>query len=365
MNTPTCRSIMFLCSVLLAGASWLLTSCAPGRLEQGMGISVQPEQMAGSSTNTVGPRGYPGPVEPTATAAAPAPTPQLPFAPPDPSAKVRVAAITEVDSLGPGTLTRYTIKWTGPTLDNPKEPFRVFVSDSLTGAVVQLGDDKGAVSFDTMTDRYVIWSYHCAVCDSAAAYKTGMYARVLETGKDMPLGLGSSPKVSGDWVAYLVDIEPGKVFALRVHNILSGEETEVTKNVVTGPGYGPTNYFVINEGHLAWIETDLSTREQTIRVLDLSDKSVQKLDVRLRFPLQVSVSRNLVIWRDTYWIGYDLSHKAMFNVPAPPMPAELREVPGFIYVTAQGDRVQWTLKFDGQKDRYFSASVLPATQLTP
>jgi hypothetical protein len=345
----------------------LLAGCAPGQLESALGMDVQSDNPETTQAlNSLS--GYPGPTAVAPTEPVPVPSPQLPFAPSEVDQQVFIGEITEVVALKPSQVVRYTIESVLPQPPYIKpQLLGVIIHDTQAGASIQLGDDQGDVGFEYLTEKYALWRYTCSpdACSEESKFQTGLYAHNLETGEDNWIGPDAAPEAQEDWIIYITQEQGEPDVSLRGRQLITGEDFELSSQLLTMPGYGDRAFYAINEGRVAWVETDPATQARVLQTYDLNKRIGQSLEVTVEFPRALAVSSSLVVWFDGYWQGYDLRQGRPFNVPAMPMPAELWDKPLYIQVTAQDDTLQWTLDVEEGTDRFYTAQVFSPDQAPP
>lgn len=109
---------------------------------------------------------------------------------------------------------------------------------------------------------------------------------------------------------------------------------------------------------IAWIEKDQGEKDGKfkISVLDLTSRKTRTLDVETTEPFDITVSRNLVVWRDRFWKGYDLARDALFTPPW--VPPGMEKAQGSYRLSAGDSTIQWTYFGDDGTLRYFIAPVI-------
>jgi hypothetical protein len=231
---------LIIASVLLAGCSLWQTSC------------VQYKVVAGSPLAT--PKGA-ATLTPIPTRADGKPVSARPYRiTPLPGEKVRVGDITEVVGASTPVPPRYSIR----NERNDKYIYSLFVRDSKTGQEIRLGDDNGNASFGAMTDQYIIWRFAGFTHNKTPDPKTGLFAYVLATGKEItiagPEGYQWYPKIDDQWVIYL-DVSGSDYYyaGLRAHNLKTGEDFQLSKQV---PYNRPGEYYAISGNRIAWVNAE-------------------------------------------------------------------------------------------------------------
>jgi hypothetical protein len=240
--------------------------------------------------------------------------------------------------------------------------YRLFVRNTKTGDDVRLGDDEGDATFHAMTDQYVIWHYGRYTHDEKANPKTGLYAYVLATGEQIPIGGGGHAEANGHWVIYMSNEGVKDHAGLRAHNLVTGEDFRLTSALAEFRGYLMRDLYAVNENKIAWVDVDPVTNELAIAVSDPDTQTRRKLDIPpLTQPLYISVSNEFVTWRDGFWKGYSLKQNVLFTIPIIPPGWESMLNYQAWPVTVQGNRLYWSFKVDDEF-YYFTAPILPKGQ---
>lgn len=339
----------------LVVSSLALASCAPAVVAEGQ---LKPTQ---SLTATEPP--YPGPTLATPELL-PTPVPNPTRQPggwwsvtPLPGESVRVGEITQTT---PPTAPRYSVR---QELRETKAGYAVmalFVRDSVSRTEVRLGDDSDYAKFQAMSDDYVIWNRGCVLCqEPQPAFAPGLYAYVLVNGKQIFIGEGGTTEISGSWVAYLSVKGGAEHPGLYAHNIITGEDIPLAQALPNFRGRFTRDLFAINENKVAWVDLEPATNEISLGVYDLDRHTSQKLNTPpLTEPLFVSVSNEVVTWRDGYWKGYLLNANALFTIPVIPPGWEAVPIYDDKPVTAQGNHLYWAFQVDDEF-YYFTAPIVP------
>lgn len=176
-------------------------------------------------------------------------------------------------------------------------------------------------------------------------------------------------EIDGDWILYTTwDSQPPASTSARVdapadftmplfaHNIVTGKVITLTKHLPVIQGRMTRSFYGISGNHASWIEYDPGVKNYAIKIYYLEKQSEQALEVDLKQPLFLSLSSDLVVWRDTYWHGYSLSQDALFTIPY--APKEWENVSG-ILVAAKDSAVEWRIT-NATDDTvlYFTAPVI-------
>ncbi len=351
-------SVKYLCLGALVVVGLFFSACAPMALS---GSSASTTQSVTS--------GYPPPGEtPTPTSTVnPWPTDDSPIVTPPPDEKVAVGEIVEI----PEPKDNFTYTYRMERGEN-KEGFgllSIYIQNQ--GSEIRLGDDNGTSELESTSDRYVVWTYRAFGDDKQLPAKSGLYVYAVETGKNVLIAPGWNvglAKVSGDWVLYTEwdsppegrrpsnAIQPADyTMPLFAYNIETDKTATLTQGLPVIQGRGIRAFYDVNSDRAAWIEYDVTAESYAIKLSDLNSDSTQTLKIDLKQPLFLSVSSDLVVWRDTVWRGYSFSQSAVFTIPY--APKEWENVAGFI-VTAKDDSLLWSITNtpDGIT-RYFEAPV--------
>src|SRR5436190_10588439 len=185
------------------------------------------------------------------------------FATPSPDEQFGLAEVREAPAEA-GVPRRYIVE-SEPIEGKPSHWRALYLRDSTTATRIRLGDDSGhaieAVSNQqfVMNDDYLVWFF---LCDPCLKTPRGIYAHSFATGKEIFIGekfssYQDATKIAGDWVSY-IQITSKYTADLYIHNLKSGEQTLVTKEVFN---YLAWNDFfsAVNEGKIAWVALDSAT----------------------------------------------------------------------------------------------------------
>lgn len=281
-----------------------------------------------------------------------APTPESFLATPRPDEVVGVGPVTEVARLQPEPT--YSLE-EFETLDKYNNPIlRFSVVDKLTGERIAIGNERGSAMPEGRSDKYVVWRYHCRYCEADEEFKNGLYAYEVAARRNYFIGEGDAVRIDGDWLLYsrlITYTEPNGARAglyasywleVIAHNIQTSERLELSRSVLVMPGRHPASYYAVNGDMIGWIEKDKGEKDEKfrIRVLDLRTRKTETLDVETTEPFDIAVSRNLVVWRDRFWKGYDLTQDALFTPPW--IPPGMEEAQGSYRLSAGDGVIQWT-----------------------
>lgn len=282
------------------------------------------------------------------------------FATPSPLEKVEVASISEVtpESM---PIPRYSVE-SGPIVGGPEHWRAMYIVDSVTGNKVRLGNDSGTAVYGAMSDEYFLWFF---LCDQCQDVKSGLHAYSLKSGEnkliaDNAYSTFGSVKIAGNWVTYIS--VTGKYTAdLYAHNVATGEVLLVASDVLHSSPFhaGNSIFSVVNEGKVAWVAIDLESQKAKLKVHDLATQITQDLEISTQYlPLlrDLSVSDQIVVWRNEAWWGYDLIQRALFTVPVVPPGWDVSMIKSVGPITAKGAQLFWSLESD-EKTYYFTATV--------
>jgi hypothetical protein len=349
-------------SLLIAASGLLLASCVPALFSP-----------AGQADNITTTSAYPPPA--TVIPAAPPPLPTQAdgrpnflysyFATPAPNETMGVAEVLEIS---PEIIlpSQYSVE-SQPVTGGPEYWRAVYVVDSITGDKVRLGNDSGSAVYGAMNDDILLWFFRCDSCEDVAA---GLHAYWLRTGKDnfIAENVYSAPgssKIAGQWVTYLKPPERPSRYSsqLYAYNLQTGQNVLIATDAVY-MSERTASYNAINEDQVAWIATGPTVNDWTLHVYDLTTQTAQQLEIDLIDARYLSVSRNLVVWWDVFWKGYDLTRDALFTIPVVPPGWENVPIHKDGPVTAMGNQLYWLLEVNGE-EYYFTAPVIPKDEAPP
>jgi len=254
---------------------------------------------------------------------------------------------------------RYSIEGQ-PVAGGPTYWRALYLVDSSSGNRIRLGNDSGTAIYGAMSDKYFLWFFLCDVCQDV---KSGLHAYSLKTGEDAWLADNvyrtfGSVKIAGDWVTYIriTSKYPAELYA---HNLATGDTNLVANDVLRDSMN--SLFSEVNEDKVAWIAIDLKAQKASLKVYDLATRTVQDLETPTQYlslARDLSVSNQLVLWRNDGWWGYDLTQEALFTIPVVPPGWENVPVEKVGPVMAKGNQLYWSLEGNGQT-HYFSAMVVP------
>lgn len=281
---------------------------------------------------------------------------------PLPDEKVSLGQVVEIPAAAAAVPPRYAIRNEKKDEGTSSHTF-VFIQDTQTGSEVRLGSDKGQALLGATSDDYVIWK---SLCDGCADLKTGLYAYSIKTTKNMLVsntlrGRGF-PKIDGQWVIYVDEKDPSQhISDLHAHSLTTDEDLLI--GPVLQVHAGATAYYTIQGGKVAWVVGGAG-QNPTLRTYDLTHHTTQTLSTpeQIFIPIQsLGISENVVVWWSDFWQGYDLKRNAYFTIPIIPPGWENLPVIQKDLVTAEGNKLNWSLELDGET-HYFSAPIVPKGQ---
>lgn len=236
----------------------------------------------------------------------------------------------------------------------------LIVTNPITGHKIRLGDDTGSAIMGAISDRFVAWHFLCEECQSI---KPGIYVRSFADDVDIwvdssAITVQHATQISGIWLIYMKRPDSYSRYAahLYAYNLESGKGMLVNNDVV----YIPSNasaYIALGENMVAWIGDGPTVNDRTLNVYDLAAQKMQQINVKLKDARYLSVSRNLVVWWDVFWKGYNLESNELFTIPVLPDgwdPATIERV-GPVFV--EGNQLWWSLERNGSV-HHFSAVVV-------
>jgi hypothetical protein len=311
-------------------------------------------------------------VRPSPTAANGAPPPRYNglLVTPLPNEKIQVGPLTLWDGAGyppletPTAMPPYTVRgeWVGT---GAKRHLFLFIRDSKTGAETQFGNPDGSAQFGTGNAQYIIWESGCNGC---LVLPTGLYAYSLETGIETQIGsptIGNGyPRLDGSWVIYASQEKDGpmqSVLDLHAHNLLTGEDIVVSRDVVNAFRAGSSSfvndYYLLQGDRVGWITWS------GIGIYDLARHTTRTLNAPKpkRAPRHWTISGDIMLWQDEFYQGYDLKRDAYFSIPIIPPGWEDKVILSVGPVRAEGDSLYWSLETGGQI-YYFSAPLIAKEQ---
>ncbi len=256
---------------------------------------------------------------------------------------------------------------------------RVFVG--LRSRETRLGDDTGLSAVDATSERYISWRFRKDDSTDGTGLQSGLYVYEIEAGKNVLVALGATvglSKIGDDWIIYVSeegrpqpatsqllgnDI-PHNEFTelLLAYNLATNTALTVTESLPIIAGRGFRSFYDVNGSQVSWIEYDLRTKTYTIKLMDLSKGITRALPIEPKHPLFLSMSTDLLVWRDTYWHGYSFLQNEFFTIPY--APAELEDKSG-VMVTAKDTAVEWSYTANGKDYQRFSAPIITKQTFLP
>lgn len=341
-----------------------VVACSPLALPQEQMLNVTPAVDVTEPLQS----GYPGPTSEAKTPIPPFPTDESPIITPSPDEKVFVGEITEIEAPRKefGYILRQEQAFTpaGDIVFN-----KLFIQ--FEGKEIRLGDDDGSSDLETSNERYIIWKYQPFYDDTKLPLKAGLYAYSTESGEQTLIVTGWAVGLSvidGEWVLYTSwenqptganfpeNDTPGEVRPLFAFNLVSKKTLTVTQSIPVISGRDRRSFFGVSGDQVGWVEYDMKSQAYSMKFSNLNTGDVKTLDVELKQPRFFSLSRDLVVWRDTWWHGYSLSQKEFFTIPYAPKGWE--NIAGFI-VTAKDGSLEWQISnTPNNVTHYFTAPVI-------
>lgn len=276
-----------------------------------------------------------------------------------PNQTTGVGQIAEIEPL---SARRYSVQHDYNELYSRINPV-LLIHDSEAGKTIRLGDDSGDAIFAAMSDQYVLWEWGSSFPGSRLS---GLYVLALETGQQFYVGNAHGVGIGGEWITYQPSDTTGYA-SLHARNLATGEDIVITNQLaLEGPtGRAPVraaNISDINEEMIAWANYDADTRQLSLNVYDLANRTTHALNIpnlAQTYPiiLNVGVSRTLVVWQEQSWYGYDLVTNSTFPIPLIPTGWEnvFIEESGAVKVSAE--YLYWWLKVNDEI-HYFQAPVV-------
>lgn len=241
---------------------------------------------------------------------------------------------------------------------------------NIAGQEVSFGNDQGTSNLESASDRYIAWTFQALQEDYRSPLKSGLYVNVLESGQTVMVAPGKNTgqaEVKGDWILYATwEEQPTPVpwspstqvkytYRLAAYNIVTSENTLLTENIPAIAGRMLRSFYALNSSHAGWIEYDASTLHFSIKLRNLADGQTRTLPVEPAHPLFISLSNDLVVWRDGNWYGYVIESDTLFIIPD--VPVELDRASATLVVTAVEGGLLWRVQVGGVT-RYYSAPVV-------
>jgi len=137
----------------------------------------------------------------------------------------------------------------------------------------------------------------------------------------------------------------------------SGSDTilTVTDKLPVIRNRAPQSFYGVNGAQASWVEYDVTTKTYAIKLMVLGTGVTRVLPVQPKQPRFLSMSRDLLVWRDIYWHGYSMLKDQFFTIPYAPV--ELENKPGII-VTAKDTAVEWSYTTNAHDYVRFTAPII-------
>lgn len=350
MNTKRLPRLWIKLCGLVVVASLMLVSCA-----------ILPLASSETTEHVITESGYPGPTP----SDGPATLPPLPtqadgspndlysyFATPSPSERVGVDNVVEVSTTLPTPNYDFENTLVGSDVNRIMV---LYVTNPRTGKAARLGDDSGSAVMGTINDNYVVWVFLCDPCQDMRA---GIYVHSFANAKDtwiddQAIATQGSIKIAGQWITYMKPSESPSRYAARLYayNLQTGENLLIAENAIYMVA-GTAGYNAVNEDMVAWVADGPTVNDWTLHVYDLTTQTTRQIEVELKDPRYLSISRNIVAWWDVFWKGYDLAQDALFTIPVVPPGWDVASIKSVGPVEARGRQLFWTLEVNGQTHRF-------------
>ncbi len=317
--------------------------------------------------------GYPGPAVPTQASATQAPirrpwtTDQSPIITPPTSEKIRVGPITS------GAAKQPQLPYTHRTEVGSNSLSQGYYNQAFVtvgGHEVRLGDDGGDSVVEATTDKYVVWRFYNR---TGSVFGSGLYIYDVRAGKNIRVGAGTRvglSRIGGDWMVYsswdgpqplsgqltMDDMPSDKYTGLVLaYDIATNTTLTLTEKLPIIRNRFNKSFYGVNGVQAGWIEYDVTTKTYSIKLMDLSTGTTRTLPVKPKQPRFLSMSRDLLVWRDTYWHGYSMFKDQFFTIPYAPVALENK--PGII-VTAKDTAVEWSYTANAHDYVRFTAPII-------
>ena len=249
---------------------------------------------------------------------------------------------------------------TKPTSGEPGtvQPYFVQVPNSLLA--YRIGDTNGSVRITGISEPYVSWVQYCyPACDFS---KPGLHVAAFPDGADHlvptdPSTDVTSSRVSWPWVAYLVS-NSTVTANLIVVNMETGRSRTISKATVIDNN--SRFFYAINDGQIAWVETNGNSNSWTLSVMDLASGQTTLIPDRALDATGLSVSAQLVTWWSDHWRGYDREAGQSFTIPllGDSLISDWKTIREVDQPTVHGRTITWSVELNGQLIGY-SAVVAP------
>lgn len=358
MKTSTRCYFTFRFIVLFSALSVVLHACAPMSLPSEQTAATPAVALPVATQSELD--GYPGPgeteVSPTVQ---PLPRP-IGIVTPPPDEKVAVGMMSA------GRAIEKALPYTA-RLEYTTEPrVNFWITIEYQGKEIRLGDENGDSNLEATTDGYLTWTYKGDGL-KPQEFADGLYFYELSTGKNTLVASGQKvgfSRAEGDWILYVswegpqptvdqlrMDDTPSDITTpLLAYNIPSGKTFTLTDKLPIIRGRFTRSWYGVNGVQAAWIEYDAKSGTYAIKLAELNTGEIETLPVKAEQPRFISLSSDLVVWRDIYWRGYSLTQKAFFTIPY--SPKEWENVAGNMVVAKDG-AVEWSISNTPDGARYY------------
>ncbi len=186
------------------------------------------------------------------------------------------------------------------------------VYDLLAGNIITI--TQGQLRRPWITGNTIVWE----------EYRDGgrnIYGYDLSQGRQFVVtetkGAAGFPYIFGNWVVYLFqDAKEQPIHMLRAHNTATGDDFEIGL-VPMQPGDYPPERFKISENRVAWI----GIKRNEIHVYDLETRTDEIIFTDDSPYLAVlgglDMEGDIVMWGGPLsgYVGYDLLHNQLFDIP--------------------------------------------------
>ena len=355
MNTT--RRVFVLPGLVARGvlAAGLLAACQPSSIDLSALVSATP----------TGLEGYPLSIETSDSTPDPISTDPVTgeimdrrsiYATPSPEEAV-VARPVLIEGYQPGEHFVISTKMSSNTPDAVQE---WYVQAPGAWRTYRIGDTNGSVRITGISEPYVSWVQYCyPACDFS---KPGLHVAAFPDGADHlvptdPSTDVTSSRVSWPWVAYLVS-NSTVTANLIVVNMETGEARAISKATVID--YNSRFFYAINDGQIAWVETNGNSNSWTLSVMDLASGQTTLIPDRALDATGLSVSAQLVTWWSDHWRGYDREAGQSFTIPllGDSLISDWKTIREVDQPAVHGRTITWSVELNGQLISY-SAVVAP------
>lgn len=270
--------------------------------------------------------------------------------------KIQVGPMTDVTNVPPPAnagLSQYSLR---EEFDKQTYINKLYVRDSASGREFRLGSDDGTTGNPAISGNFVAWQDWR---NEGKGDQVDIYAYNLNSHMEITVanraGIQMFPRIAGEWVIY-VDFQEEQqgIAGLYAHNLMTGEDFAINGKVPFRQDATNGTYHAISGNYVAW----LNVPEQILCVYDLKTRTTRGLNIPgLRWPTDLSLSGDILVWLDAHWLGYDLTQDAMFVIPIIPQGVDWEEVFPASTVSISNDQLYWSLRMDG-KVHNFTAPII-------